>query len=108
MASSSGDGFQSLRFRQIRTFSSLEERLRVHCPVHLDHAGDQSRPAGLVACPEAGPVVAVEIFIKEDVVLPVWIVLEFIHASIHRPLAVLIAQEYFLQPGRDLPAYLEE
>jgi len=40
-----------------------------------------------------GSVVAVELFVEEDVITPMWIVLEPPRASVHRTLAVLVAQE---------------
>ena len=67
------------------------------CVQHPRTAGSASRddpgPAGLVARAEAGAVVAVEVFVEQDVVAPVRIVLELLGAAVHRPPAVLVAQE---------------
>ena len=65
----------------------LEEPLGIQNTKKLDDCGDQTRPAGLMAGAQPGPVVAVEVFVEEDVVAPVGIGLELFRASIYRALA---------------------
>ena len=43
---------------------------------------DEAGPAGLMACAEPGAVVAVEVFVEEDVVAPVGIGLELFRAAV--------------------------
>src|SRR6266536_1190104 len=54
----------------------------------LNQLGCQSRPAGLMAGADSGPVIAVEVLVEQDEIFPVRIVLKFLHAAEHRPAAV--------------------
>ena len=51
--------------------------------VLLDELGDQSRPARLVAGPEAGSRVAVEVFEKQNIIAPVRVGLKFFARSVN-------------------------
>src|SRR5262249_4494102 len=51
-------------------------------PALLQHFCDEPRPAGLVAGPDARPVVAVEVLVEEDQVAPVWIALVLLSPAI--------------------------
>jgi hypothetical protein len=53
-----------------------EEILRLEIAADLDDAGDQPGPARLVAGAEPGAVVAVEVLVEQDLVLPLGIGLE--------------------------------
>jgi hypothetical protein len=59
----------------------------------LDDASNATRPAGLVTGSNAGSVVAVEVFVEQDVVLPIGVGLEFFRCSIDRAATVAIGQE---------------
>src|SRR5207244_7186579 len=72
----------------------------------MHHAGDDSRPAGLVARAEAGPVVAVEVFVEQQAIAPVRVVLELLGPTVDGTPTVLVAQEHVGQSSRDLPGYL--
>jgi len=61
-----------------------------------------SRPARLVACSEAGSIVAVEILVEQKQISPVRIVLKLARASVDRTLAVGVRQESGDQPVRNL------
>src|SRR5208283_3060042 len=50
-----------------------------------------------MARPEAGAVIAVEVFVEQDVILPLGIGLEFLRATVHRPPAGFIPKEDPLQ-----------
>src|SRR4029453_9702038 len=59
----------------------------------LHQAGDDRRPAGLVAGAEPGAVVAVEKLVEQHVVLPVWIVDELLGAAVNRATPLVFAEE---------------
>src|SRR6266566_9248164 len=60
----------------------------------LDQFCDQRCPPGLVACPQAGASVAVEVFIEQDEVSPVRIIMEHLRRTVDRPTARVIPQEH--------------
>ena len=55
----------------------FEQRFRLDTPEQIEHDGDEAGPPGLVTCPEARPIVAVEILVEENQVAPVRILLNF-------------------------------
>ena len=55
--------------------------------------GDDAGPPGLVARAEAGPVVSVEVLVKQYEIAPVRILLELSGAAINRPVAVMVPPE---------------
>src|SRR5687768_4110529 len=59
----------------------------------VDQVRHQSGPAGLVVRAETGAVVAVEIFVEQQQVAPVLVVLELLRAAVDRTRAVLAAGE---------------
>src|SRR5712671_2013870 len=59
----------------------------------MHRPGNNSRPAGLVTCPKTGSIVAVEIFVKQNVITPVWIFLKLASFSIDRSVAILVFQK---------------
>jgi hypothetical protein len=61
-----------------------------------------------MACAEPRAVVTMEVFEAEDVIRPVWIVLEFLRAAVNRSPAVFVLQEYPTEPVGDLSAHLEQ
>src|SRR5689334_18742724 len=67
-------------------------------PVHLDQTGNTARPSGLMAGADAGAIVAMEVFVEQDQISPVGIVLEFLCTAIHRAAAGCIALERLDQP----------
>src|SRR5262245_21364906 len=62
-------------------------------PTLLQQLSDQRRPACLMARPDAGSVVAVEVFVERNVVAEVRIGLEFFRPAEHRTVAGCVAQE---------------
>jgi hypothetical protein len=72
----------------------------------LNQFGDQSGPAGLVIGAESCPVVAMEVFVKQDVILPVRVTLELFRAAKNRTLPILISQKEICQPPRNLFRHL--
>ena len=53
----------------------VQELLRGRVPEDGDQGGDQPGPAGLVARSDAGAIVAVEVFVEQDQVPPVRVLL---------------------------------
>src|SRR5215510_4808362 len=66
-----GDRFFFCSYQKSRFTSDFEHPLCVEISVELDQLRHQTRPTCLMWCPEAGPVVTMEILIKENVVAPV-------------------------------------
>src|SRR5262245_30630627 len=82
--------------------------LGVEPPEALDHVGDEAGPAGLVARTETCAAVAVEVFVEEDQIAPVWIRLELAIRAVHGPGTLLVAEEDADDALHDLPRHLEE
>src|SRR5262245_66688430 len=57
---------------------------------------------------EACAIVAVEIFVEEDEVAPMGILLELPGSSVHRPASILVLEEDASQPAREFLSYLIE
>src|SRR5207244_13175639 len=76
---------------RVGLFPALLEQLR-HAP----------RPAGLVAGPDPGAVVTVEVFVEEDQVAPVRIALEALGPAIHGAAPVLVTEEDAGEAPRNL------
>src|SRR5438270_6925605 len=76
--------------------------------VKLNDLGHQSSPAGLMAGAQSGAVVAVEIFVEQDMVAPVGIALELFCAAIDRPPAMLVGGKYPGEPVGNLFAHLKQ
>src|SRR4051812_10087259 len=68
----------------------------------LDHASDHTGPARLVARADAGAIVAVEILVEEDQILPVRVFLKLRRAAVDRAAAVVAPHEDTDQAARDL------
>ena len=62
--------------------------------------GDERCPAGLVAGAEARTLVAVKVFVEEDEIAPMRIVLEGVQFAKNRPAAVRPAQENAREAAR--------
>jgi len=64
-----------------------QERRSSFSPPLVDEVGHQRRPARLVACPQAGGRVAVEVFVEEQLVTPLRVVAEAGCIAPHGPVA---------------------
>src|SRR5271167_5173961 len=89
-------------------FPGIQKLLRVETTEKFDQLCDHAGPTGLMTGPEARAVIAVEVLVEQDVILPVGIGLEFLRASVHRPPAGFIPQEDPLQTVGNFPSYLEQ
>src|SRR5207244_12585348 len=78
--------------------------LRVLRAALLEQFCHEPGPARLVACADAGTVVAVEVFMEQHEVPPVRIVVKLLHSPIDRPPSVCPPQENAEQPREN---YLE-
>src|SRR5262249_56611425 len=74
----------------------------------LQELGDDGRPARLVSGAHAGAVVPVEVFVEQQQIAPVRILLELLGAPVDRPAAVGPAQEDAGQPPRQPVRHLPQ
>ena len=70
-------------------FPDLKEPLAIDASEELDQSRDTSSPARLMARPNSGAVVSMEVLVEQDVVLPVGIGLEFLRPAVNRPTSSL-------------------
>src|SRR3974390_2928254 len=73
---------------------ALQRSFRRDSREQIKDTSDNARPPGLVTCSQSRAVVAMEVFTKQDVILPVRIFLEFLCTPIHRTFAVGVAKEH--------------
>jgi len=73
--------------------ATVQHRRSIQPAEDLDQCANQAGPAGLVAGPDAHTVVAMKVFVKQDIVFLVRISLEFLRSGIHRAAATAIPQE---------------
>src|SRR3984893_15279155 len=90
-----------------RSSAALQKGLGIELAEDLDQAGDDPGPTRLMAGADPGAVVAVEVFVKQQIVAPMGIALECLGAAEHRPPSALVAQKYPGQPIGDFPGNLE-
>ena len=73
----------------------------------LQQFGDEAGPAGLMACSEAATVVAVKVFVEQNMIAKMRVGLKLLGLAEDRPPAVVVFQEDARQPPRqflgDLP-----
>ena len=86
----------------------LAERRQRDAAGAQDQLGDETRPAGLMARAEPGAVVAVEVLVEEDVVLPGRVGLEPLDPAEARPPSVLADEEERDQPLAEVGGDLVE
>src|SRR5262249_15126204 len=86
----------------------LEKGSRIELAEDFDQRRHQPSPSGLMAGADAGTIVAMEIFVEQQVIPPVRIVLEFLGAAEYWPQPILFAQKDPLQPIGDRASDLEQ
>src|SRR5579863_8421576 len=74
----------------------------------LKQLGHQTCPAGLMTCADAGAVVSVKIFVKQNVIPPVRIRLKLFRSTINGTAAVLSAEKNPGHAARVLPGHLPQ
>src|SRR6476469_10571318 len=67
---------------------------------------DDAGPAGLMAGAEASAVVPMEIFVKENQIAPVRVLLKFLGAAVDRPPTVFVLEKDIRQPSCYVLCYL--
>src|SRR3982750_4095429 len=72
----------------------------------MHRARDDSRPSGLMAGAEPRAVVAVEVFVEQQQVAPVRVLLELCRRAVDRPAAIRVLGEDAGQPPRNLLGHL--
>src|SRR5215831_6476226 len=88
--------------------ANLQEMLGVEEAKDLDACGHEPRPAGLVAGPQSGAVIAMKVLIEEEVVAPMGVGLERLGPPVDGPATTFIAQKDAREPRCNLTGYLEE
>src|SRR5262245_1118974 len=76
-----------------------EHAVRVELAEALNHPGHQAGPPGLVRGAEPGPVIPVEVLVKQDEVTPVRVLLENPGPAVDGAPPVAAAQEGARQPA---------
>src|SRR6516162_1184563 len=74
----------------------------------FDQTGDDTGPSRLVTGADAGPVVAMEVVVEQQVVAPIGIALKFFRAAKDRAPAGFVAEKDLAQPIGDLLSHLEQ
>src|SRR5215469_16889032 len=87
--------------------AGFEIGLGIEMPEDFDQRRHQPGPSGLMTGADASAVVAMEIFVEQQVIPPVVIVLELRSAAEHRPPARLVAQKDPSQPIGDFAGDFE-
>ena len=88
-------------------FSFFEQHLRIQSAIEFDHLRDQPSPAGLMVGAQPGTVVAVEILVELQVVVPMRIGLKFFRSTVHRALALCVPEKNGRKAVGNLLADLE-
>src|SRR5512147_2163486 len=88
--------------------SDLEGGLSIQNAVEMDHSRDKAGPSSLMAGANSSTVITVEVFIEEDVIAPVWVLLKFLRPTEHGSAPIFIAQEDILEAGRNFPAHFKQ
>jgi hypothetical protein len=89
----------------IGSLAAFESLLRRESRKEMCQAGDNACPSRLVAGAEAGPVIAVEVFVKQQAIAPMRIFLKLSGSSIDGAAAIFVSQEDVSQSARDLLAF---
>jgi hypothetical protein len=89
-------------------WSSFARSLASTRPNRSSRRAIKPSPPRLVAGAEPRPVVTLEVFIEEDQIAPVRIVLELGRPSVHRPPSVGVGQERTGQPAGEFSGHFEQ
>jgi hypothetical protein len=73
----------------------------------VQDSGNGSGPAGLMAGPKSGAIVAMEVLVKQEVIAPMGIFLKLPAAPINRPPAIRVPEKDPSEPTRDLFGHLK-
>ena len=87
---------------------SREYIARLYATEEVLQSSDAARPSSLMASPQAGSVVSMEILVEEDQVSPIWILLKFLRTSVYRPTGASVPEEDVRKSSREFVRHLEE
>jgi len=90
------------------TLPSLDYCLRIEVAEVFDQTADQTRPPRLMTGPDTGTIIAVKIFVKQQVVTPTGVVLKFRGTAKHRPTTGVVAQKETGKPVGNLASDLNK
>src|SRR5262245_59299280 len=88
--------------------TSLEDLVRVEAMHQLEQLRHQAGPASLVAGPQPGAIVAMEIFIEQDMIAPVRVGLKCDGPAVDGPPPLVVSEEDPREPPANVHAHLEE
>src|SRR5690349_5733018 len=91
-----------LQFRDEGSFAESEHLLGRGGGEQMHPASDNSSPSGLMVRTEAGAVVAMEVFVEQEQVPPVGILLKLPRPAINRPPPVFVSNKDVVQSARKL------
>jgi hypothetical protein len=88
----------------------IQELFGVYPYGKTNQSSHEACPAGLMACPDTGTIVAMEVFVEEDEVPPMRIGLAFSFAAAYGTSSVIggILQEYGIKPSAQFSSDLVE
>ena len=81
-------------------FAQLEHLFAIRSRKHMHDASYDSGPSSLMAGVKAGPVIAVEIFVEQQQILPMGIFLKFARPAVNRPSPNFISHKDASQSSR--------
>src|SRR5262249_1710393 len=87
---------------------AFEDAFPSEQPEELNYLRHPPRPSRLVTRPQSCAVIAMEVFMEQNVVAPVRVGLELLGAAVDRPRAFFVTQEDAGEPVGDLLGDLEE
>src|SRR5262245_22663655 len=90
-----------LDFDNCRRFAEIQHLLCGRRGEEVHGPCNDPRPAGLMASPQPGAVVTMEILVKLNQIAPVLVLLELPHSTVHRSAAVLAFEKYAGQTPRE-------
>src|SRR5271165_2294699 len=82
--------------------AAFQKGLCIKAPKDFDQGRHQPGPSGLMTGANTGAVVAMKVFVEQQVIPPVRIALELLGPPEHRPPATFVAQKDPGQPVGDL------
>src|SRR5512133_455171 len=91
-----------------RQFPALQQLCSIEASEQLAHHCNRPGPPGLMARSQPRTVVAMEIFVEQEQVAPMRVVLEFLRSTIHGAPAMIILQENAGEAVCELPGNLEQ
>ena|SRR5215813_12567600 len=95
-----------LHFRDAGYLTQCDELLGRAGREHMHRPGDDSGPPGLVARAKTRAIVTMKIFIEQDEIAPVRVLLKLAAASVHRSSSIPVSKKNAGQPARDLFRHL--